>query len=172
MLHRSQVQLAEGFLSAGFAAGREQVEHPEPCIYSHCFTHRASPASARRSPRSSRGGRRWSAGHRRRWWRSGRTSASAAGMEGSWSLARSQAALRCTTQTASTWPRDLQVSALHRWALLGSQCWLWVSWVLLMTLHSIHSILTFREIILTWTDLVAQTTQPWFAPHCDCKKVN
>lgn len=87
------------------------MEGWQGAVLTRCLSHRASPPSARRSPRSWREGRRWSAGRRRRWWRSGRMSASAVGTEGSWFPARRQAAPRCTMLTASTWPRGPQVSA-------------------------------------------------------------
>lgn len=147
----------------------EQTEGAETCANWCYFPRRASPASPRRSPRSSRDGRRWSAGRRRRWWRNERTSVSAAGMEGSWFLARSRAAPRFTTPTASTWPRDPQVSARRGRAQLGARRWLQVSRALLAALHSLHSVLKCRRISLAWTDFVAQ---PWFAPHCDCEKIN
>lgn len=132
------------FAVTSSVAGSQQMEGTETCVNWGYFTRRASPASPRRSPRSSRDGRRWSAGHRRRWWRNERTSVSAAGTEGSWFLVRSQAAPRCTTPTASTWPRDPQVSAPRGRTQLRARPWLKVSRALLTTSHSLCRVLKFR----------------------------
>lgn len=156
---------------AGQSQGRQlsalyqKEEGWQGAVLTCCLTNRASPPSPRRSPRRWRDGRRWSAGRRRRWWRNGRTSASAAGTEGSWFLVRSQAAPKCTTPTASTWPRGPQVSAARLVSASGAGEGVGSEALLSSQL------LQMREIFLSLTGLVAHGARPWFVPCCDCRHV-